>query len=147
VPAEDRQPYFAQLAQRQKVLQHQQQQQLLHSAAGTSSSGSSCAGLGTDGRSHDPGDAAAAVPGCLSQWRNMQLQHLEVTEYAPCSGGGLPQSAMLAARQQSNSSRSTAWLPALRGLIGGLSGRLLTGTRTGTLVFVNTAEGMVPLMK
>jgi hypothetical protein len=126
VTAGDRQPYIARFAQRQQDLQQ-------HSAAGRSSSGGSCGW-------REPGDALGDTP-AGHVWRNMQLRHLKVTEHSP--GAGVPQSALLAARQQSSSRRSTAGLPALRDLIGRWDGQ----SCRNTLVMVKTADGMVPLMK
>jgi hypothetical protein len=133
VTAEDRQPYIARFAQRQQDLQQ-------HSAACMSWSGGTWGvrGPGADGDAL--GDALGDTP-AGHVWRNMQLRHLEVTDQA--TGAGVPQSALLAARQQSSSRRSTAGLPALRDLIGRWDGQ----SCRNTLVMAKTADGMVPLMK
>jgi hypothetical protein len=123
---QQQQPYLARLAECQSTLQQQQQQQQNSAAAGQPGSSA----------------AAAAVGQCAGE---LQLQYLEICEGGE-PGGEVPQSALLAARQQASSSRSGRGLPALADVLGAWQG-LPQHKRSRALVFVNSGGSMVPLLQ
>jgi hypothetical protein len=151
--AQQQQPYFMRLAARQTAQQQQQQQQQL--LQGRASDEQPCrlaaaaAAGGADGvtATRDPHHLAAAAPTAAqcAPAPVLQLRYLEVCD-DQSPGDCVPQSALLAARQQSSSSRSGQGLPALADLLGAWHG-VPGPARCKTLVFVNDGGSMVPLMK
>jgi hypothetical protein len=144
---QQQQQYFVRLAQRQQA--HKQQQQRGSDSDGhpCSSAAAAAAHLAVAGDGTAPAliETPPAAAADDDSELALQLQYLEVCD-DQSPGDCVPQSALLAARQQSSSSRSGQGLPALADLLGAWHG-VPGPARCRTIVFVNSGGSMVPLMR